>query len=505
MAYEQNTPFRLLSFREFVPDGLRFWIYILFLLCFQFSNGMYFCAMNQMSGSLSLTPDDVRMMGNTVLVGITMYFPLAFRLKFRFTNRTCLLVSALALVTINLIVPHIHSLPLLVLLCFVAGFFRLFGTFECLSSILPKITSSHNYAVFLSFVFFVVLGFVHVFDIAASHIMYYYSWQSIHYFAVGTLLLVILGAYILMQPFRPMPKQPLYGVDWFGMVLWSIFILSAIFTVQYGEQMDWLHSPYIRVGAGISCLALAANLWRMMHIRHPFIEFEAFKTRNLLNLLWLFLFLDILLSTQQVLQNTFTVAVLQLDHLNTVHLYWFDVLGMLLGALFSWYALSKLKWGHKLVCFVGMAFVVLYIVQMYFLITPYTDIEKLYLPLVCCGFGHVTVFISLTVYAQATAPFKNYFQVLCVLGLIRTGIGAPLGDAIYARALEAAMITHSSMTVSLRELFGWSIVFGVFVLIVIAASRFKGKVGMPIPTFEREYWVLFKRKNKSRLLSERIG
>ncbi|GHT25998.1 hypothetical protein FACS189430_12530 [Bacteroidia bacterium] len=127
---------------------------------------------------------------------------------------------------------------------------------------------------------------------------------------------------------------------------------------------------------------------------------------------------------------------------------------------------------------------------MYWIITPYTETAMLYLPLVCCGFGHVAVFISLTVYAQATAPFKNYFQVLCVLGLIRTGVGSPLGDAIYARALEAQMITHSSIIVSLRELFGWSIVFGVFVLIIIAASRFKDKVGMPIPTFVRMYQML---------------
>jgi MFS family permease len=490
---QDNTPFRFLSFKEFVPDPLRFWLYILFLICFQFSNGMYFAAMNEMSGSLSLTPDDVKMLGNAVLVGLTMYFPLAFRLKFRFSNRTCLIIAASVLITINLIVPHVTSFPLLVVLCFVAGFFRLFGTFECFSSLLPKIAPTHNYAVFLSFVFFVVIGFIHVFDIAASHIMYYLNWHYIHYFAVGLLLTVILGAFVLMRNFRQMPKQLLYGIDWLGMLLWSIFILSAIFVVQYGEQMDWFHSPYIRAATGISILALMANVLRMRHIRHPFIDIQAFKARNLFNLLILFLFLDILLSTQQVLQNTYTAAVLHLDQLNTVNLYWFDVLGMLLGALFSWYALTKLKWRHKLVCFIGMSFIVLYIIQMYYLITPYTNIEKLYFPLICCGFGHVIVFIALTVYAQATAPFKNYFQVLCILGLIRTGIGAPIGDAIYLRALEAEISIHSSITVALRELFGLSIVFGIFVLIVIAASRFRRQVGMPIPTIKRMYWIMFKK------------
>jgi MFS family permease len=490
MAYEQNMPFRFMSFREFVPDKFRFWIYILFLMCFQFSNGMYFCAMSQIGGDLSLTPDDVKMLINAGFVGMTVCFPIAFRLKFRFTNRTGLMITASILTVINLIVPHIRSLPLLMALCFVAGFFRLYGTFECLSSLLPKIAPTHNYAVFLSFVFFTVLGFVRVFDIAGSYIVYFYNWHYMYYATVGVLLMVVLGAYTLMRPFRQMPKILLYGIDWLGMVLWSIFLFSAIFVVQYGEKMDWFHSSHIRAAAGISCLALAANLSRMTYIRHPFIEPDAFKTRNLLNLLVLFVCLDILLAAQQVLQNTFTGAVLQIDQLGSLNFSWFYIVGMLLGALFSWYSLSKLKWHHKLVCFVGMAFIVLYVTQMHFLITLYTETAMLTIPLICCGFGHVTVFISLTVYAQAIAPFRNYFQVICILGFIRTGIGSPLGDAIYARALEAGMITHSSMIVALRELFGLSIVFGIFVLIIIAISRFKDKVGMLIPTFEREYWIM---------------
>ncbi|GHV00860.1 EmrB/QacA family drug resistance transporter [Bacteroidia bacterium] len=484
-----QQPFRFMSFREWVPDGARFWIYILFLMCFQFSGGIYFAAMESVAGTLSLTPDDVRMLGNTVLVGLTLYFPLAFRLKFRFTNRTCLMVAAVVLTAVNLVVPHVRSMPVLTVLCFVAGFFRLWGTFECFSSILPRVAPTHNYAVFLSLVFFVVLGFVHVFDIAASYIMYYYSWPYIHYAAAGLLLVVLLGACVLMRPFRPMPRMPLYGVDWLGMALWATFVLAAIFVAQYGQQLEWFHSPRIRAAAGISCLALAANMLRMRHIRHPFIDPEAFRARNIVNLLLLFLFLDVLLASQHVLQNVFTGAVLHLDQLNAVNLYRFDVVGMLLGALFSWFALAKLKWHHKLVCFVGMALVTLYAAMMYTLLTPGMETWRLYLPLICCGIGHVMVFISLTTYAQATVPLRNYFQVLCILGFVRTGIGGPLGEAIYTRALEAQTSLHPSMTVALRELFGWSIVLGVLVLILIAASRFKDRVGMPIPTFMRMYRV----------------
>jgi hypothetical protein len=444
-----------------------------------------------MAGALSITNSDTGMLVSAMLVGVTMYFPLAFRLKFRFTNKICLIASSLVLIIVNIIVPMIESLPILIVLCFIAGFFRLFGTFECLSSMLPKIAPTHNYSVFLSFVFFMVLGFVHIFDIVQVRIIFYYNWHYIHYCAIGFLLINILIAWFLMKNFRPMPLQKLLGIDYLGMFLWSVFILSLIFTFQYGKELDWIHSVPIRASIGISMISLALNLWRLKYIRHPFLEIAAFKARNLWNLLLLFLFLDILLSSQHILQNVFVYGVLHIDSLNASNLYYFEILGMLFGAIFSWFALTKLKWTHKMVCFCGMLSISLYLVQMMAIISPNSNIEKLYLPLIFCGFGHVVVFISLTVYAQATAPFKNYFQVLCILGLVRTGIGSALGDALFEMALEHYMLLNASLTISLREIYGLSIIFAVIVLILISISRFKKHAAMLLPTPHRIYWSMF--------------
>jgi hypothetical protein len=363
-----------------------------------------------------------------------------------------------------------------------------------------------------------VLGVIHVFDIASSYIIYYYDWHYVHYAAILMLMLVTLSAFVLMRPFRFMPKMPLYGIDWLGMVLWSIFILSLIFVAQYGNQLDWLHSPYIRIAIGAAFISLAFNIGRMTYIRHPFLEFAAFKTRNLINLLILFLFFGILLSTKNVLQNMFTGGVLHFDQLNTASLKWFELAGMFIGAVFSWFALTRMKMSHKLLTFIGMTAVVLYVAMMYFLTSSYTNIEKLYLPLVCCGFGNVVIFIALTVYAQATAPFKNYFQVLCILGLIRTGIASPIGDAVYSHAMKGLLSKHlaaigydfnpaiqlsaanvysintEAFVATLQELFGWSVLFGVIVLIAIAASRFKIGVKKPIPSLRGMYWVIMKER-----------
>ena len=228
MAWQQG-PFRFMTFKEWVPDKIRFWIYILFLIAFQFSNGMYFTAMSQMQGSFSITMNDVKMMSHGVLIGLTMYFPVAFRMKARFPNRTNLIIAASGL--------------------------------------------------------------------------------------------------------------------------------------------------------------------------------------------------------------------------------------------------------------------------MYFLVTPDTNIEKLYLPLILCNFGHLCIFIALTVFIQATAPFKNYFQILCILGFIRTGIASPIGDCIYQHGITGLMNKHLSsigsnlnislldsmnnlkmigseaMSATLTELYGYTFIFGVAVILLIMIKK----------------------------------
>lgn len=522
MAWQQEQ-FKFMTFKEWMPDKACLFVYILFLIAFQFSNGMYFTAMSQMQGEHSITMNDVKMMSHAVLIGLTLYFPIAFRLKFRFTNRTSLIIAATGLIICNIIVPHIDRPVILVLLGFVAGFFRLYGTFECFSNILPKITPTYNYAVFLSFVFFVVLGVIHIFDAVSIHIIYHYDWQYLHRAAIGLLLIVIIMAITLMRPFRPVPRMPLFGIDWPGMVLWAVFILSLIFVVQYGHQLDWLNSRQIRIAIGGALISLGFNIARMTYTRHPFLEFAAFRVRNLGNLLFAFLCLSILLASKNTLQNAYTGGVLHLDTINQGTLKWFEFFGSLSGAAFSWFALIHLKWSHKSLTFIGFVMILIYVAAMYFLVTPYTNIEKLYLPLICCSIGHLLVFISLTVYVQATAPFKNYFQVLCILGFIRTGIGSPIGDAIYQHGITGLMNKHLSyigfiingslfnsingyvgigteaFIATIRELYGYTFIFGICVLLLLAASRFKKYAKKPIPKLNFLYAVIAKRKWKTTL------
>ena len=520
--WNNQQPARLMNFKEWVPDKVCILLYLCYLVAFQFSNGFYFTTMAQLAGERNLTMSDTHMFGQTVLTGLCFYFPLAFRLKFRFTNMTSLTVAASAQLVINLIFPHVHSYALMLLLCYLGGFFRLYGTFECFSNLLPRVTPTYNYAVFLSFVFFVVIGCVGVFDWLAIHIIYYYDWQHIHLAAVGLCALVIVLVRAFMRPFRPMPKMPLLGIDPLGMLLWTIFILSAIFAVSYGEEYDWLHDRRIRLAVGLSLLSLATCFLRMNHIRHSFIEYGAFKCPNLLNLMILFLGLDLFLGTQNVLQNVLTGTVLGYDQLTAAQLKWPEFLGAGVAALFCLVARTRMGWHLKTLTFWSMAAMVLYELLMSRLVWPGISIWHLWLPSFLFGFGHVGVFIALTVYAQAYCNFKYYFQVLCVLGFMRMGLGDVIGIAVWERALTGAMgdhfatigamadyagglstaelataITSEALLASLRQLFGWATVGGVGLLVVILLGSFDS-LRNPLPKLKQAYVILKRRRKMER-------
>ena len=77
-----------------------------------------------------------------------------FRLKFRFTSRVALLICATICVGCSLICVSTGNVVVLVLASFVAGFFRMWGTFECNSSIQLWLTPKRDMAVFFLLYFF---------------------------------------------------------------------------------------------------------------------------------------------------------------------------------------------------------------------------------------------------------------------------------------------------------------------------------------------------------------
>ncbi|MDD4602873.1 MAG: hypothetical protein PHF97_03595 [Bacteroidales bacterium] len=500
-----NKPYRLMAFKEFVPETMRFWIYIIWGVIFHLSGGIYIALASQMVGSLALLQEDVIFAGFSAFVGMTIIFPVLFRLKFRFTNKTLLLTASIGLIICNIITMNSSSLPVLVVVCFFAGILRVMGFFECMSTIQLKITPTRDFAKFFPVVYLVVLGCIQLSGITAGYMSYFYRWEYMNILAIGMLSVVAISCALLLRHFRAATPQPFTGIDWLGAFLWSLLIMLIIFVLEYGEHYDWLDSAYIRMAIAGVILIFGMIYWRSKYIQRPYIDLHVFKHRHVNTIIYLFTAMCLLMATPNVLQNAYTGVILNYDMLTTLSLNWPVLAGIIAGAVFSY--LAMVKWGcsYKFVTGMGFAFIVFYVIAMYFLISPATRKEQLYLPLFFRGAGNVVIYVVLTVYAARTIPFMPFFQVLTVLGFVRTCVGIPLGTAIIGRALSICTkkdmmslgseidlqnpivntmpfnrimeeVHRQALMVSIKEIFGYAAIAGVFILILSLCTRYKSLI-----------------------------
>ncbi|MDE6002306.1 MAG: hypothetical protein K2G76_02275, partial [Prevotella sp.] len=73
-GWNPHQQFAMPMFRDFVPQALRPWIYLLFAFLFQLSSGVYFALTAQMMGEWSLMREDVQMLAMFGVVGVNMPF-----------------------------------------------------------------------------------------------------------------------------------------------------------------------------------------------------------------------------------------------------------------------------------------------------------------------------------------------------------------------------------------------------------------------------------------------
>ena len=487
--------------KEFIPLPLRFPLILFIIIVYMFSGGVYMSAVSEMSGSLSWITEDIMMAGYASMTGLTMAFPLLFRILFRFQPRSLLLFSAGVFIVSDYLCMVCDFLPLVVLLSFVSGFFKIVGTFVCWSNVQLKITPKRDFAVFFPFLFTFVLGSVQLANIVTGYSLYAFDWRAMHRITIGAFIVVFALVYFGMRHnYRQSPYIPFKGIDYLGGILWSLWLLCIVFICVYGDHYDWLDGEPIRVALLFAVVLLILCIQRAATIRHPYISLGAFSQHNMLFIFILFGCMTLMSATATSTQNVFTNSILGFDARHNADLNWGVLTGIAVGTDIFYLALTRWKWRVKSIVLAGFFSFLLYQVMLYFLIDASTEKYMLYLPLVFKGAGVSLVYTSLTYALTGSVTFVHYFEAMCVIGFIRTSFGAPLNSAILARLLKYASLentatlggeidamhpmAHSFMTlygefqrqillVSLKEVYGYAVIVAIVILLAILASDYR--------------------------------
>lgn len=126
---------KVIYFKGNVPLGVCMFLSLFFAMVFQFNGGVFLPASVQMSSALGCIQEDITMAGYASFIGMTIIFPILFRLKTRFTTRSIFMTVCPILILCNIINLHTENIYILIAVCFVSGFFRMWGTFECFSNV----------------------------------------------------------------------------------------------------------------------------------------------------------------------------------------------------------------------------------------------------------------------------------------------------------------------------------------------------------------------------------
>ena len=470
-------PFRIPSFNSYVPRRLQPWIYLLFAFIFQLSGGIYGGAMSHVMGEYSLMREDVLMVIMCNVVGVAMPFPFLFKMKFRFTNRSLLLNAALVIAVCNVLIVWTESLPVMCALSYIAGFFKLCGTFECMSNIQLWMTPKRDFTVFFPLLYCIVLGNIALSPWITEHLIYIYQdWRIINWTMAGAMLTVALVVYVTTHDFRFMKPLPFISVDYLGCLLWSAWMLEFIFFFNYGEYYNWLDSKVMRMDVVLFLVTGYFCISRMMHIRHPYISPEAWRYKRLIPLLILFAFVEFMGSTPKVLQTAFTGGVLHFGNLTTNVLNVVEWGAVIMGCLFCLLWCKVLHWKYTRLLTIGVAAMVGYPVMMYFLIDQGLPIERLYLPTALRSFGNAIFFCMLTVYLEELMPFQHFFMGLTMAGIIRNGPVATMCSGLFSFGIRHQMADNMArglpydatqlLMISVRQLYGITCLIGIAVLLI---------------------------------------
>lgn len=90
-------------YKDWVPPRVRFWLYMFFGFLYQYVGSINSSYSNQIVSEIALLNEDIQMANYCTLGGITVCFPVMYRLKFYMYTRQLFFVAGIGLIICNAI------------------------------------------------------------------------------------------------------------------------------------------------------------------------------------------------------------------------------------------------------------------------------------------------------------------------------------------------------------------------------------------------------------------
>ena len=415
-------------------------------MCVQFSGGVYLGALEAVRGTTNLMIEDLLMLLYAGLAGMAVYFPMLFRMKFRFTNQQLLCGAAAVIGVCNVIAMNTTNMAVLLPVCFISGMAKIQGTFECMSNIQLWFTPKRDFGVFFPILHIVLLTAIIGSAWLAAVVAFHFTWQMMHVLTVGTMCFVIVSQLALCQPFCPMPQRmPLKGIDIPTGLLISLLMLMVSYFMVYGDYLMWLSSPRLRWTVALSLLLLAFIMYRLKTVPNPYISLDVFRYKNVFRILLVTAVAEILLGAEHTLEEIYWTEVRGLEEHTKTELCLWALPGVYIGVVITLFWLGHKRWKVWKLFAIGFGCITAYAMGMYFLLDVNVPLSAYRLSLAMRGCAYSILAASLMwSLHESVHDLQHFFMALFIFNVIHMYLAGAAGYGIYTTLFQHFMADNMS-------------------------------------------------------------
>jgi hypothetical protein len=416
-------------FHKWMPGLGTLGLIVLIESMFLLINPVYLGNLSLMASSTGIM-SEYFMWGNfSQTIGMALMLPMIMRTKTRFRSKELMITALVAMALMSVVVATTSSGAVVVGACLIFGMAKMLGMVEVILPLQFILSPTGDKKQFYAIFYPIAIIFGNVGSLLASTISLDLSWQALHYYSAGTLLIGALICVICMHNQRFSRKIPLRYVDWLGLFLFALALMNMAYVFSFGKQQDWFTSPRITGATIMSVISIIYLVIRQLKIKHPFLSFKLYRRGDVLTGIFLLIGQGMFMGASSIL-SIYTQGVLGWNWITSSSLNLMQIPGMIISGFVA-YHWCKNQIPIKMYIFSGFAAFLLYFVILYFMMVPNLNIEMLYFPQIFGGYGTCSLFISIWIYTFNRVPPNTMLPSVAPIMVFRSFVMIAFFTALY--------------------------------------------------------------------------
>ncbi|SFU57871.1 Major Facilitator Superfamily protein [Pustulibacterium marinum] len=399
------------SFKKWVPRWLMLLAIFMTLIPVGALLGIYLGGMNSAMSYYNGDSNDIRFSVVLYYLAIASAFPFEKAIANKFTTKPYFAASCILYVLLNLILYNTQNLILLFVFRFLGGVLSLAFIGTLFALIFQQFHSQRSRILGYALLYGSLLGSIPLSYIIDAFIFSYYNFNVLFMLKIFiclpgfTLLFICLKNNVDLRVEKSHLKEK---VDWRSFVLYASALITAAYTLCYGQYYNWFYSTHIIYATIFFVVTLLLFFFRQLKLKKPYIDLSIYKHRNFrIGMLMLIAFYFSKGDTS-VSYGFFATGV-HLDVYHKAYVMIVNGLGVFAGAaLTARFLLVGTR--IRLIWLTGFASLLFFHIYMIFIFGNQAETSDLWLPLFFQGFGNGTLMLSIVMFYATGVPAEIGFS-----------------------------------------------------------------------------------------------